>query len=269
MKDVIYCESCLDTMKRLIDCGDKVDIILTSPPYGNSTSVGDKRKQDDLNDSKHGSHVRYDEYNDDISVDEYYSFIKNVFINFDKILTEGGVILYNFSYSTQNVERTKMYWDILNMINNETNFIIVDQISWKKRCALPIHAHNKLSRLCENVFVIARKTEYYTFKANKKVSKVVNNVNFYDYVVNFIEAPNNDGCQSLNKACFSTELVLKLLKLYCYSKDLIVYDPFMGTGTTANACIIYGCHYLGSELSKKQCDYAIKRLEKHINVDDW
>lgn len=224
-----------------------------------------------MNNGKYGVHVRYDEYDDDISVKDYVSFIKEVFNHFNSILAENGVILYNFSYSTQNAERTKMYWDILNMINNETNFIIVDQITWKKKTALPIQAHNKLSRLCENIFVIARKNEYFTFKSNKKVSKVVNNVPFYDYVVNFIEAKNNDGSQSLNKATFSTELVLQLLNMYCYSKELIVYDPFMGTGTTANACIQFGCHYIGSELSEKQCEYAKERLSKTKNkqMEDW
>ena len=45
---------------------------------------------------------------------------------------------------------------------------------------------------------------------------------------NYIEAANNDGANKLNKATFSTELVLKLLNMYA-TKDSVVYDSFMGT----------------------------------------
>lgn len=271
MIDKIYCENCLDLMARMAQNNNKVDIILTSPPYGNSIKISDKSKEKDMANTAHGSHSRYDVFDDTMSPEEYTDFVKNLFMHFDQILKPDGVILYNFSYSAQSVERTKMYWDILNMINNNTSFLIIDQITWKKTTALPIPAHNKLSRVCENVFAIARKNEFKTFKANKPVSKTLGNQVFYEYVTNFIEAPNNDGVTLLNRATFSSELVVKLLKLYCYSKDCIVYDPFMGTGTTALGCLKYGCHYLGSELSPKQCEYAENRLKEYKDkqLEDW
>lgn len=49
------------------------------------------------------------------------------------------------------------------------------------------------------------------------------------------------------------------------------YDPFMGTGTTALGCLKYGCHYLGLELSPKQCEYAENRLKEYKDkqLEDW
>lgn len=47
--------------------------------------------------------------------------------------------------------------------------------------------------------------------------------------------------------------------MYTKENDLI-YDSFMGTGTTANACIIENRNYIGSEISEEQCKYAEKRL---------
>jgi site-specific DNA-methyltransferase (adenine-specific)/modification methylase len=35
----------------------------------------------------------------------------------------------------------------------------------------------------------------------------------------------------------------------------------MGTGTTAIACIKEKRHYIGSELSKRYCDWAEKRIK--------
>ena len=42
----------------------------------------------------------------------------------------------------------------------------------------------------------------------------------------------------------------------------IVLDPFIGSGTTAVACVKSGMNYVGSEISDKQCDYAEKRIEE-------
>lgn len=132
MIDKIYCENCLDLMARMAQNNNKVDIILTSPPYGNSIKISDKSKEKDMANTAHGSHSRYDVFDDTMSPEEYTDFVKNLFMHFDQILKPDGVILYNFSYSAQSVERTKMYWDILNMINN-TNFLIIDQITWKRQ----------------------------------------------------------------------------------------------------------------------------------------
>ena len=94
--------------------------------------------------------------------------------------------------------------------------MIADKITWKKRNALPNNSSkNKLTRICEDVFVFCRKDEYLTFNANKPVSSIgTNGQTFYKCIYNFIEAPNNDGKNPLNKATFSKELVTKLLDIY-------------------------------------------------------
>ena len=78
-----------------------------------------------------------------------------------------------------------------------------------------------------------------------------NNQTYYKNKYNFIEAPNNDGPCEYNKATYSSELVKQLLDLYAYKDDVIVYDPFMGTGTTANACKTSNLKldFIGSEIS--------------------
>jgi DNA modification methylase len=121
-----------------------------------------------------------------------------------------------------------------------------------------------LRRICEFVYVFSRKNELETFETNKNFIIGNNGQNYYDIIDNFIEASNNDGSNDLNKATYSTELVRKLLLLYTKENDLI-YDSFIGTGTTANACIIEKRNYLGSEISKEQCNYAEKRLNIKIS----
>jgi DNA modification methylase len=60
-------------------------------------------------------------------------------------------------------------------------------------------------------------------------------------------------------ASYNTSLLRKPLLAGC-PEGGIVYDPFVGTGSTAEAAVRSGRKYIGSELSKKYVDIAEKRL---------
>jgi len=64
-----------------------------------------------------------------------------------------------------------------------------------------------------------------------------------------------------------TQKPLPLFKwiLNSYAKPgQLVYDPFLGSGTTAVACKDLGMNYIGSELSLEYCDIAESRLAQGI-----
>lgn len=227
-----------------------VNIILTSPPYNMTKRKGgyaDKQP-------------RYDVYVDWRSEEEYVDWTVNIFKSFDKILSKDGVILYNFSYSTENPALPyKMICGLL----NETDFTLADTIVWKKSNSIPHPAsYNRLNRCYEFIYVICRKNELTTFQCNKKVVKVSpKNQKYYEIVDNMIFAKNNDGSNPLNKATFSTDMVNQLLNIYSREGD-VVYDPFTGTGTTAICCIKKNITFIGSEISKNQIDYFNQWKEK-------
>ena len=83
----------------------------------------------------------------------------------------------------------------------------------------------------------------------------------YNNHFNYVEAPNNDEVCPIHKATYSTLLCRKLMLLYSKEGD-VIYDPFMGTGTTAIACIKEKRNYVGSELSKRYCEWAKKRIKE-------
>jgi DNA modification methylase len=150
-------------------------------------------------------------------------------------------------------------------IIRQTNFMIADCIIWKKKAALPNNVGNKLTRITEFVFVLCRKNEYKTFNINKKVKSVREDTGqkYYENTYNFIEAANNDGSNSLNKATYSSDLCLQLLDLYA-TENSVVFDPFMGTGTTGVACEKF-CQAdtmmcIGCELSADQVKFSKDRL---------
>ncbi len=243
-------EDCFETMRFMQEQGVKVNAVLTSPPYNNSRPTG----------SMETSSRRYDVYRDDMDNDEYIEWTINLFNNYNKILEENGVILYNINYGTENPD---LLWLLLNAIITRTDFMIADMITWKKKTAIPNNvSRNKLTRITEPVFVICRKSEIDTFICNKRiVSRRSNGQVHYENKLAYIEAKNNDGACDLNKATFSTDLVIELLDLYV-AEGMSVYDSFSGTGTTANGCKSIGINYLGSEISKAQCEYSKERLDR-------
>lgn len=240
--NIIYNESCFDTMNRP-ELQGQVDIVITSPPY-NTSRVGATDKYSS----------RYDLFQDFKTDQEYIDWTCDVFNGYDKILKPNGCVLYNISYSS---EKTHLIWLVIADIIRRTNFITADCIVWKKLNAIPNNvSKNKLTRIVEYIFVFSRKNEFKTFDANKKITGRIERTGQanYENIYNFIEARNNDGSNTLNKATFSTELITKLMDIYAKPESL-VYDSFMGIGTTAKACIERGMSYVGSELSKPQIEH--------------
>lgn len=253
-------EDCLTTINKIKEQGKKINLVITSPPYNKSrhSSQSKKMKQMETYNSM------YDGYDDTMDNEDYYNWQCNIINKIDEILSENGVILYNLSYSNENPD---CMWGLIENIRHKTNFMIAEQITWLKKSALPQNvSHNKLTRLTEYIFVLCRKSEYKTYITNKKVTKENSKgQKYYENIYNVIKAPNNDGPCNLNKATFSSDMVLELLKIYARPNS-IIYDPFMGTGTTGIGVEKYGngCICIGSEISEKQVEYSKERLNKFL-----
>ena len=251
-------DDCIHFMNMLSEKNRKVDVVLTSPPYNTSRPSSER--------SMKNHEGRYKVYDDLKTGEEYCDWCVNIFNHIDTILKPNGVVLWNVSYGTDatiNTEGIGLMWNSISDIIRHTNFTVADKIVWKKKSALPNNVSpNKLTRICEEVFVFCRKSEYKTFHANKEVSKIgKNGQQFYKVLYNFIEAPNNDGSTSLNKATYSSNLCVQLLNMYA-PKNGLVYDPFMGTGTTGIACEILNLNCIGTEIDAEQVEYSKERLNK-------
>lgn len=244
---------CVKVMKDLINEGIKVDKVITSPPY---------------NITRHSIDQGYDIYRDGMSNDDYCKWLVEVFNLYNLLLNKNGCVLFNLSYGGENT--TAMNEVVYNIIKH-TNFTLADIIIWKKKSALPNNvSSNKMTRICEFIYVFCRDDEFNTFTTNKKI------LNFskkgqaiYENIFNYIEAPNNNYSSPLNKATFSTQLVNQLCDRYILNND-IVLDNFSGTGTTLVACSNRNIKSIGIELSKEQCDETITRLSglQKIKIDD-
>lgn len=259
----IYNEDCFVTMNRMVNDECYVDNILTSPFYNtNKKSSNKSRLNDKMLSSGKFPYCRYDVHVDDMNNDEYIEYTIKLFNMYDKVLKPNGCVIYNLSYGSEN--SNCMFETVASIIQN-TSFMIADTITWKKKTACPNNmSSNRLTRITEYIFVFCRKSESHTFIANKKVVSVrKTGQKNYENISNYIEAKNNDEQCPYNKATFSSELCLKLFDIYVpINKSSVIYDSFMGTGTTAVAAVKYGINYIGSEISENQCKWANERISK-------
>ena len=72
-------------------------------------------------------------------------------------------------------------------------------------------------------------------------------------------------------AAFPEKLPCLCIEMHGVKKDMIVYDPFMGIGTTALACIRLGVNYLGTEIDAEYIKVAMEDIEKRKKgvMDVW
>ena len=264
----LYCGDCLDVMSSMDE--NFVDIVITSPPYGTCRSETFSKESS----QKRKYNMRYDEFVEDRNPEEYCQWSVDVFNAVDKVLKKNRIVLYNFGLGNDgHTEYTSYDWfNTVKSVIDGTPFTVADVLVWKKRSALPNNTSpNKSTRICEPVIVFCRKDELMSFPSNKKiVNQFATGQNLYSPFYNIFEARNNDGSCELNKATFSTQFVDRLIDLYVPDEQRngwTVLDPFSGTGTTGISAIAHGMRYVGIEMSKAQCEYAVSRLSSGIQME--
>ena len=264
----LYNGDCIEAMNGMET--DSVDIVITSPPYGTCRSETFSKESS----QKRKYNMRYDEFVEDRTPEEYCQWSVDVFNAIDLVLKKNRIVLYNFGLGNDgHTEYTSYDWfNTVKSVIDRTPFTVADVLVWRKRSALPNNTSpNKSTRICEPVIVFCRKDELMSFPSNKKiVNQFATGQNLYSPFYNIFEARNNDGSCELNKATFSTQFVDRLIDLYVPDEQRngwTVLDPFSGTGTTGLSAIAHGMRYVGIELSRQQCKYAVSRLSNGIQME--
>jgi site-specific DNA-methyltransferase (adenine-specific) len=248
MINQIFNEDNLITMSKMPD--KFLDGIITSPPYG--LRMHTKRK-DCYYDNGYSSL-------DNLTEEEYIKTRLNEFLQFQRLLKDKGVILYNISYNNANAILPLM---LMCEVHKQTDLTVVDMISWSKKTNIPFQTSPRLlGRKVEQIYVIVNKTNLHTFQTNKEVSKINEKTGqkFYKGYTNLIEAKNNDGIKCDLKASYSTDLVKKLIDIY-FPKGSLIFDPFSGIATTAVACKESNLDFIGSEINETFWQIGNERLK--------
>jgi len=174
----------------------------------------------------------------------------------------------------------------------ERGWVLRNDCVWAKRNGMPESVTDRFSKKHEYMFFMTKQTKYYfDLNAVREKCETPNKLrnkseeNFANAFLSKIgqgfrneqhELGKNPGSVSdfwdiptkpsnaKHYASYNTELITKPILAGC-PEDGIIYDPFMGTGSTAEAAIRGKRKFIGSELNSEYCDIANKRLKPYLN----
>ena len=234
--DRIYNEDCLETMARIPD--NSIDLIVTSPPYNKGFYANKNAKQSKVWNTLNGRKIAYDSFSDDMFPEDYEEWQKAVISECIRILKPSGSLFYN--------HKDIIYKGLIVPPKWVYDFKVRQQIIWDRQSSCMIDPH---------YFMPANEWIYWIVKDEKKV--------FFDKEKSSFRT--NIWRMNVDKnphpAPFPYIMAANIINC-CSKEGDIVYDPFMGSGTTALASVKLGRHYIGSEISEKYCRMARKRIQQ-------
>jgi DNA modification methylase len=252
---MIYNEDCLETMSR-IDA-DSIDLVVTSPPYDNLRS-----------------------YNG-------YSFdFQGVVAGLFRVLKPGGVVVWVVGDSTiKGSESGTSFKQALGFM--DAGFRLHDTMIWRKTNPMPKVKTKRYFDVFEYMFIFS-KGQPKTFnpimqptklggqvynstvksitkgKERKQKTFILNSERYKDNIWEIAVAQNKTN----HTAVFPEQIANDHITTWSNEGDL-VYDPFIGSGTTALSAIKNKRNWLGSEISSEYSEMANQRialLESECNV---
>jgi site-specific DNA-methyltransferase (adenine-specific) len=224
----IYCESNLETMARMPD--NFVDVVITSPPYntgGKSLSTGNF----------------YKEYKDNLQDKEYKDFIFNNVTELIRVTKH--YVVYNFQILSNNKD---VYLEFMCHFKDNIKDIAI----WKKQAVAQIQK-GKMATGYEFIVLLGKDSrmvfDYNNFPSN-------------NYVPNIHTWHKKESIKG-HGATMPVEMARYFIEYFSKENDLI-YDPFMGTGTTAISAYLQKRNFIGSEITQEYVDLANKRLKPYL-----
>lgn len=218
---------CKDCMEVMAGMKDKsIDLIVTDIPYGEVTKNGEERE-------KYSGQLRNINKGDaDIVVFNLHEFIKEC-----ARVTKGSIYIFC---------GIKQLSEIYSFFDKEKEFM-VRQCGWRKTNPSPMNGQHMWESTIENcVFAKRRKT---IFNAACRPA-------IWDYPVTR---------KKMHPAQKPLELIQELVKASSKEGDL-VFDPCIGSGTTAIAAAKTGRKYLGCEINKEYYESAIRRIAQELEA---
>jgi site-specific DNA-methyltransferase (adenine-specific) len=250
----IYNMDCIKGMNELEE--GSIDIIITSPPY----NIG----------------VNYNSHKDNMEFEDYLKWMHEFGKAAKRVLKENGSMFFNIGDKSSDELKA---FDVAKKINTE-NLRLQNTIHWIKHISVPeenisighfkpVNSKRFLNNCHEYIFHFTKNKEVelnklaigvpYADKGNiarwKSVKGDVRdrgNVWYIPY--------ETVQTEKEHPASFPKRLPEMCIRLHGFTKDTVVLDPFLGSGTTAIVAKELGCNYLGFEIDELYKGIAEKKL---------
>ena len=227
-------------MKELPD--SSVHLMVTSPPY----NVGK-------------------EYDKDLTLDEYRTFLKRVWSEVKRVLVPGGRACINIA----NLGR-KPYIPLHAFIIEdilEFGFLMRGEIIWNKASSSSpstawgswLSAKNPTLRDIHEYILIFSKGMFSREDLGRKSS--ITREEFLKFTQSVWTFPAESAKKVGHPTPFPVELPYRLIQLYTFEGE-VVLDPFIGSGQTAIAAIKTRRHYIGYDINEEYVKSAEQRIKE-------
>ena len=131
----------------------------------------------------------------------------------------------------------------------EAGYLFRGEVIWRKKNAMPEGRCRRPHRQHESIYLLT-KSERHGFRVTPPIKSV------WEFANEKI-----DGLKHFSR--FPKELPIRCIKAYgTCGEDVVVLDPFSGSGTTGIAALTLGCSYIGFEVDPEQVQASNKRLEE-------
>ena len=248
----IYNENCLDTMARMPD--NFIDLTVTSPPYDNlRTYTGEMQ------------------WNEEV----WKAVIKELY----RVTKDGGVVVWIVGDAT--IKGSESLTSFRQALYFKECGFNVETMIWEKTGSGCLGSNKFYGQNFEYMFVFTKgmptttnlicdrpnKVKSGKVKVNGGLDKTGKGKNRIVERKPFGKRNNiwrfDTQKNSKHPAPFPEQLASDHIISWSNENDLI-YDPFMGSGTTAKMALLNKRNYIGSEISKEYCEIAEKRINENL-----
>jgi len=251
--DKIIFGNCLRELKKIPN--KSFDLVFADPPY--NLQIGKKLTRPDSS-KVNGVNDKWDHFD---SFEDYDVFCISWLRECKRVLKDNGSIWVIGSY--HNIFRLGYHLQNL-------NYWILNDIIWRKKNPMPNFRGTRFTNAHETL-IWASKSKKSKYKFNYQSLKCLNDDLQMRSDWTFPICNGKERLKKNGKKVHSTqkpEALLHRIILATSNKGDTIFDPFIGTGTTAVVAKKLGRKYCGIEKEKKYYEAAIERIKETNVIED-
>jgi DNA modification methylase len=237
----LFCKSS-ENMDELPD--SCIHLMVTSPPYN-------VQKQ----------------YDQDLSLDEYLDFLKQVWAETYRVLAPGGRACVNIANLGRKPYIPLHLYIVKQML--EIGFLMRGEIIWNKGASSSPStawgswqsAGNPVIRDVHEYILVFSKGKFGRSREGKQ--STIPKEAFLEWTKSVWTFPAVSARKIGHPAPFPVELPHRLIQLYTFSGD-VVLDPFVGSGTTCLAAAMNDRLYIGYDTNQEYIQSAENRITESL-----
>lgn len=246
----LYCGDCIEIMKSMPK--QSIDFIIADPPY-----KLEMPEKNGINDLLVGKKIKLvNEQWDKYTFEEYMQFTENWISEAFKIIKPTGSICIFGTY--HNI-------GLINYILQKNNYMIINEIAWFKRNAIPNLSCRRLTASYETILwtAYASKKYYFNYEALKNGDFPEDKIKIKNKQMrNVWDIPTNSSENVGHPTQKPTKLYERLLLMGCDTNGISL-DPFAGSGTLGVTASELGIKSILIEKESKYQEIIRKRLKKY------